>query len=126
MNQPKTLSCGTSSNIHDSQPLAEVFTAIQGGASTTTWVPKQLVATSISSPQLPGCSSNSAPTTPSSSALKTTKNLRSRTLYSFRKKQLDIEEQRVKQIDLLRQAVERSNEIQKERNELLKKLVDKK
>ncbi|KAK4887405.1 hypothetical protein RN001_003676 [Aquatica leii] len=56
MNQPKTLSCGTSSNIHDSQPLAEVSTAIQGGASTTTWVPKQLVATSISSPQLPGCS----------------------------------------------------------------------
>ncbi|KAK4884133.1 hypothetical protein RN001_000404 [Aquatica leii] len=88
MNQPKTLSCGTSSNIHDSQPLAEVSTAIQDGASTTTWVPKQLVATSISSPQLPGCSSNSAPTTPSSSALKTTKNLRSRTLYSFRKNNL--------------------------------------
>lgn len=50
--------------------------------------------------------------------------IRNRSLYTFRKKQLDIEEKRVQEIELLRKAVTESNEIQRERNELLKKLIN--
>ncbi|KAK4878549.1 hypothetical protein RN001_011055 [Aquatica leii] len=47
------------------------------------------------------------------------------TLFRQRKKQLELEEKRVTEITLLRKAIETSNNIQKERNELLKLLLEK-
>lgn len=56
----------------------------------------------------------------------TEKAIRNRSLYNFRKKQLDIETQRVEEIKLLRKAVEQNNEIQERRNAILEMLVEKK
>lgn len=45
---------------------------------------------------------------------------RSKQLYGLRKKQLDIEELRTKELQILRKAIEEHNQIQKERNEIMK------
>lgn len=45
-------------------------------------------------------------------------------MYYLRKKLADIEEARVEEIRLLRHALERNNEIQEERNYILKELYD--
>ncbi|KAK5650045.1 hypothetical protein RI129_001074 [Pyrocoelia pectoralis] len=47
------------------------------------------------------------------------------TLFRQRQKQLELEEKRVAEITLLRKAIEESNVIQKERNEILKLLLTK-
>lgn len=51
--------------------------------------------------------------------------VRGRHLFAFRKKQLEIEERRVEEIIKLTKAIERSNEIQEERNIILRQLVNK-
>lgn len=51
---------------------------------------------------------------------------RGKQLYGLRKKQLEIEESRVKELQLLREAIEQSNTIQMERNSLLQRYLEKK
>lgn len=58
------------------------------------------------------------------SAGKKEKSVRNRALYNFRKKQIEIEESRINEIKLLREAVEKNNLLQAERNEIMKKLVE--
>lgn len=66
--------------------------------------------------------------TPNSSGIrmkKPEKAQRSKQLYGLRKKQLDIEELRTKELQILRKAIEEHNQIQKERNEIMKGLLKK-
>ncbi|XP_050516598.1 uncharacterized protein LOC126891464 [Diabrotica virgifera virgifera] len=54
---------------------------------------------------------------------KKSKAQKGRIIYGLRREQLIVERERVKEIKLLREAVEKSNKIQEERNELLRKLL---
>lgn len=49
---------------------------------------------------------------------------RGKQLYGLRKKQIEVEESRVKELQLLRKAIEESNMIQRERNNVLSHLIE--
>lgn len=77
-------------------------------------------------PALPGSSSNVA--SPSFSVMPpilegSEKSTRMSSLYNMRKKQLDVEERRIKAIMELKKSLDNSNEIQQERNNLLRSLL---
>lgn len=55
---------------------------------------------------------------------KKVKSTRGRALYDFRKKQLECEERRVDAINELKEAINEHNKIQKERNEILRNLIE--
>ncbi|XP_025163403.1 uncharacterized protein LOC105188680 [Harpegnathos saltator] len=52
------------------------------------------------------------------------KSTRTRALYDLRKKQLDCEERRVNAINELKEAINEHNSIQRERNEILRNLIE--
>lgn len=89
-----------------------------------------LLIPSMSQPSTPQPSPHQAPTTPhikstptSSQVEKKEKAVRNKRLYQHRKKIVELEEHRIEEIRQLRMAVEKNNEIQQERNEILKELI---
>lgn len=51
--------------------------------------------------------------------------MRNKNLYYLRKQMANIEERRVEELSLLRKEIEKSNIIQQERNNILKKFLEK-
>jgi len=89
-------------------------------------------ASSISSfqpidPVSPGCSSSVSPVSPHSSVMpisqKSEKAARMSTLHKIRQRQIDIEEKRIKTILEVKASIDKSNKIQKDRNDLLRELL---
>ncbi|XP_018566285.1 uncharacterized protein LOC108907201 [Anoplophora glabripennis] len=56
---------------------------------------------------------------------KVNKRMRNKNLYSLRKRLTDLDEKRLEELTRIRLAIEENNRIQKERNELLKQIVNK-
>lgn len=73
-------------------------------------------------PGSPTVSRTSSKASTHKSTLNTNKN-KSKSLYNMRKKQLEIEEQRIEAIKRLKESLDENNKLQKERNDLIKELL---
>lgn len=72
---------------------------------------------------IPTSSTSDVPSESFNRKNKKEKNTRAKSLYDLRKKQLDCEERRISAINELKEAIREHNTIQKERNEILRQLV---
>ncbi|KAK9688474.1 hypothetical protein QE152_g35303 [Popillia japonica] len=107
------------------QPSTSTTIPISDKVSTTGFVPNVSSERHSPHPCIPDVSPPPYRSTPTKSSKKTEKATRMRSLYRYRQRQLQIEKKRVEELQLLRRAIERSNELQEERNQLLRGFLNK-